>query len=510
MFDRRSKVATAVAIVLGTMPAVDALAQEASPPQLEQLRRQVQDLQRQIEQLQAQQAAAARQELAAPAAPDAAARAAAGPGIHAGPLTLNFGGFAELSAIYRTRNEVADISSNFNTAIPFPNLAQYHMSEFRGSARQSRLSLLTEGPDDGSARAEAYVEMDFQSAAPTANSLESNSYNPRLRQYYATYYRKPSDWYLLAGQAFSLATLQNKGMMPRTERIPFTIDGQYVAGFNWTRNPQVRFVKNFGSTWALGLSLESPQANVFRGPTDPVQTTVTGNIGGSLFAPNVTYSTDVAPDAIAKVSWDPGWGHYEFYGLGRAFRDRVGHENHTIYGGGAGVGMILPIAKQFDLQLSGLAGRGIGRYGSAQLPDVTVKPDGRLSRISAYQALLGLIYRPTDRWTIYAYGGIEDADSEHFTGVVGGRTVGFGYGSPLYDTSGCNIEGSAVCAANTSRIEEATLGAWWKYYQGTLGNLQFGIQAAYLKRDIFRGIGGAADTDIGIGMISFRYYPYVK
>ena len=498
-----------VAIILGTLLGGKAFAQGTEPvsQQLDALTRQVQQLQQQIDELRAQQ------EGAATPAPAPAALSpsppAAGPGIQAGPLTLTFGGFAELAGIYRDRNETADVSSNFNGGIPFPNSPSYHMSEFRASARQSRLSLLTEGPHEGDAHAEAYLEMDFQASAPTANSVESNGYNPRMRHFYGVYYRKQSNLYLLAGQTFSLATLEKKGMMPRQEQIPLTIDGQYVVGFNWTRNPQLRVVKNFGEKMALGLSLESPQAIVARGPND-LPSTITATPGGQLFAPTVNYSTDVAPDLIVKLALDPGFGHYELYGLGRAFRDRAAQENHTTYGGGVGLGMILPLTKQLDFQLSGLAGRGIGRYGSVQLPDVTLRPDGQLARISAYQALLGLIYRPASQWTVYGYAGVEDAQSEHFTATVNGATLAYGYGSPLYDNSGCLIEGSTVCAANTSRVEQGAVGAWWKYYQGSLGNLQFGFQASYSKRRVFEGVGGAPDTDITMGMVSFRYYPYQK
>lgn len=509
--DSRMRVTTAMAIVLGALSAGDAVAQTASDgsQQLEDLRKQMQQLQRQLEQLQAQQDATARQ---AASVPDSVqARAATDtPGIQAGPLTITFGGFAELAGIYRNRNETADVSSNFSTLIPFPNSPQYHMSEFRESARQSRLSILTQGPQDGDATAEAYLEMDFQSAAPTANSVESNSYNPRLRHFYGTYTRKDAGFYLLAGQTYSLATLLKKGLIPRQEQIPIAIDGQYVPGFNWTRNPQVRFVKDFGRKLALGLSLESPQAIVFSGPNNPLVPTVFNEPGGFLFAPTTNYSTDVAPDVIAKIAWDPGFGHYELYGLGRAFRDRAGQDNHTTYGGGVGAGMILPLGSQLDFQLSGLVGQGIGRYGSAQLPDVAVKPNGELATVSAYQALLGLVYRPTDAWTVYGYAGIEHADSEHYTAVVNGTTLGYGYGSPLYNNGGCLIEGSAVCAANTSQVEQAALGAWWKYYEGTLGNLQFGLQGSYTKRQTFNAIGGDPDTDMTVAMVSFRYYPYQK
>jgi hypothetical protein len=155
-------------------------------------------------------------------------------------------------------------------------------------------------------------------------------------------------------------------------------------------------------------------------------------------------------------------------------------------------------------------GDGIGRYGSAQLPDVTVRPDGKLAAITAYQALVGLIYRPTSDWTVYGYAGIEKADSQHYSAVVNGVTQGFGYGSPLYNNSGCLIEGSAgnLCVANTSKIQQATIGAWWKFYQGPLGYMQVGAQGAYTKREIFTGIGGDPSTNLTGGMVSFRYYPY--
>ena len=514
----RAKAAVRAALVLGALTSGEVFAQAASngSADMDQLRQTVQRLQTELAQVQAQLDAAKE---SAPAAsgpaparatmPAAASSSKVGaPVLNAGPLTLTFGGFAELTAIYRNRNEAADVSSNFNTGIPFPNASQYHLSEFRESARQSRFSLLTQGPQVGDATAEAYLEMDFQASAPTANSGESNSYNPRMRQYYATYRRKDDNFYLLAGQSFSLATLFHRGLNPRQEQIPVVVDGQYVPGFNWTRNPQVRFVKGVGDSLALGLSLESPQASLFSGPNAPLVQTVTTLPGGMLFAPTTNYSLDVAPDVIAKVAWDPSYGHYELYGMGRAFRDRAAQRNNTIFGGGVGAGLILPLSRQIDFQLSGLVGEGIGRYGSAQLPDVTVRPDGKLSTIRAYQALAGLIYRPTTAWTLYGYAGIEDADSKSFTAVVNGTTLGYGYGSPLYNNSGCGIEGSTLCAANTSRIEQVTTGAWYRYYQGSLGYMQVGVQGAYTKRRAFNGIGGDPSTSLTGGMVSFRYYPY--
>jgi hypothetical protein len=432
------------------------------------------------------------------------------PGIAAGPVKITFGGFVELATIYRDRNQTADVGSNFNTAIPFPNSPNYYISEFRESARQSRLSMLAQGPQDGKGVAEGWFEMDFLGAAPTANSNESNSYNLRMRNIYATYRLKDSGFYFLAGQNWSLATLEKKGMRARSEQVPLTIDAQYVPGFNWLRNPQIRLVKEFSPMVSAGISFDSPQALIFPGPNKPLATPVYNNPGGSLYAPTNNYSIDDVPDIVAKVAFDPKFGHYELYWLGREFRDRVSQQNHTESGGGFGAGMILPFSKSFDFQVSGLEGDGIGRYGSAQLPDVTVKPDGTLAAITASQVLVGINWRPTSKWTFYSYYGKEQADAEAYSAVVNGATLGFGYGSPLYDNSGCLTEGSAVCAANTRSIEQATIGAWLKYYQGTLGNLQFGFQLSHTKREIFPGVGGDPNTDINIGMLSFRFYPYQR
>src|SRR3984885_6294896 len=180
------------------------------------------------------------------------------PTLQAGPVNLLFGGFSELATIYRNRDESTDVASSFG-GVPMGNTENSNLNEFRESARQSRLSILAQTQDMGGYKAETYLEMDFLGAAPTANSNESNSYQPRIRNIYGKF-TSDSGWYLLAGQSWSLVTLEKKGMDPRDENVPLTIDAQYVAGFNWTRNPQVRFVDKITDGLWLGLSLESPQA----------------------------------------------------------------------------------------------------------------------------------------------------------------------------------------------------------------------------------------------------------
>ncbi len=57
--------------------------------------------------------------------------------------------------------------------------------------------------------------------------------------------------------------------------------------------------------------------------------TTVGNPGGNHLNPLAQYSTDIAPDMVAKIAVEPGWGHYELYGIGRLFRSRAAFANHT-------------------------------------------------------------------------------------------------------------------------------------------------------------------------------------
>jgi hypothetical protein len=63
----------------------------------------------------------------------------------------------------------------------------------------------------------------------------------------------------LAGQAWSMLTANRLGILPGTENVPLTIDAQYVVGFNWARQPQLRFVQDWNKVLWFGVSVESSQ-----------------------------------------------------------------------------------------------------------------------------------------------------------------------------------------------------------------------------------------------------------
>ena len=452
-----------------------------------------------------------------------------GPGLQAGPLLITVGGFTELAIIDRHHTEYADVGSVPFSSIPFPDAEQWNVSEFRESARQSRFSLLTQADPWNGARAEAYFETDFLGAAPTANSRESNSYNLRMRVFYARF-MLDSGFQILAGQNWSLATLYKKGLDARQEDVPLTIDAQYVAGFNWTRNPQLRFVQKFGDIFSLGFSAESPQAVVNATNNVPATSTsggtlsaypsnalysVTPSSASGLLDNATSYTIDSAPDLILKAALDPGYGHYEIYGLQRWFRSAVGTDTNTVSASSIGGGAILPVvADVFSFQASGLVGKGVGRYGSAQLPDVTLEPNATFSPLRGYQLLFGAFVKPIPSLQIYGYAGREQVTADYFGGTISNAGVptlyAYGYGNPLYNNSGCYTLGGK-CVGNPQTVEELTGGFWWKYYQGQLGNLQLGLQFAYNQMNAFYADkGGAPSTNVFETMVSFRYYPYQR
>ena len=445
-----------------------------------------------------------------------------------GGVSVQLGGFIEALAIERTRNETSDFASTF-AGVPYPNTAQYHEPEFRGSARQSRFSMLIEGKPSTVVRVAGYYEMDFGSSGISSNSNESNSYSLRVRQVYATFDR--ADWglHVLAGQAWSMLTMDRIGITPRQENIPLVADGQIHVGFNWARQWQARFVKDFDDhrIWA-GLSFEEPQtvysvANA--NSTGVIGGTVNyANAGGSLLNSTANYSDDIAPDVIAKLAFDPSFGHYEIYGVARFMNTRETlsaprintGENRTALAGGGGAGMLLPIiGPKLVFQASGLVGQGIGRYGSGQLPDATINQNGTPVPIPEAEALIGLVAHPIKTVDLFAYVGTEQEAKRSFNEQSGKTLLSFGYGNGYYADSGCFTEGSTVCSGQTRGLVEGTVGGYWRFMRGDWGTLQFGPSWSYVRRTAFEGTGATRGsvvtpkTDDNIILFSFRYLPFL-
>jgi hypothetical protein len=458
-------------------------------------------------------------------------------------VKITLGGFLAAESVWRQRNEVADIGSNFG-GIPYPFSPLYHEHEFHGTARQSRISLLIEGQLDPQQKLAGYFETDFLGVGTTSNYNESNSWAPRLRQAYGSY--DNSDWgfHVLAGQSWSLLTQDQVGITPRKENIPLTIDASYNVGFNYTRNWQIRLVKDFGPEVSVGVSVENPASLVSASTaTAPAGTggafasggivngvvTNFSNPGGS-FLSTVPVTTDQAPDIVEKAAFDPGWGHYEVVALQRFFTDStlscgVGPclagstaqfgttSDKSAFGWGVGGSVLLPVlAKYLDFTGNVLYGQGIGRYGAGQLPDVTIGADGSLKPLTGLTAMVGLIGHPLEGLDVYAYAGMEQVDASFFNS---GTTL-LGYGNTGFSNVGCTVATPSSfagatpsnCIANNHRLEEISIGFWQNLYKGDYGRVAAGAQYSYVRREAFAGIGGAPSTDDNMFFTSLRYYPF--
>ena len=236
-------------------------------------------------------------------------------------VTLTPGGFLAAESVYRNRALGSDINTPFNS-VNLPGAGQNQVSEFFGSGRQSRISLLAEGKIRD-AKLSGYYEADFLSSGATSNNNESNSYTLRQRQVWGQA-ALDNGWSFTGGQMWSLVTETKKGVDNRTEAVPLTIDPAYQVGFSWARQYGFRVAKNFNNHFWLAASLENPQTTF--SATNNANNFAFGSAGNSsgLYnAFNGTYSFNAMPDVIVKTVFEPGFGHYEVFGIFSRFRDRV-------------------------------------------------------------------------------------------------------------------------------------------------------------------------------------------
>lgn len=472
------------------------------------------------------------------------------------PVKVTLGGFSAFETVTRTKSEISDIGSKY-PSIPYPNSTLAHVGETRFTGRQSRLSVLMQANVNPTTHAAFYGEFDFLAEAQTGNSNESNSYSPRIRNLYGSV--DWDDWglHLLGGQSWSLATLNSKGITPRAEVIPPTIEAQYVPGFVWARQPQIRLVKDFNKEVWVAVSLENPQTaygSAATGssltPSTVVPTTVAAGI--SLLNPSVNFSFNHVPDVIGKVAYEPMIDgrqplHVEVFGIYRDYYDRVAYEsgnpfvtvppatpnpacytggtpavcaNKESSGGGFGAGVTLNVVpKVLDIQGSTLIGQGIGRYGSGQLPDVVVGPDGTPKPIPETMFLVGGTLHALPTLDLYVMYG-QERESRVLSKV--GTTL-YGYGNPLAGVGGCLEEGF-TCSPDTQQIDQITAGLWDKAYTGPWGSLRIGLQYSHTNLTAFPGLTGSSTagklgtsyntgspvrptTSDDMFFTSFRFYP---
>jgi len=482
-----------------------------------------------------------------------------------GPLTIHFkginftpGGYAEGAFVRRSRALGADVPTPYNS-VPMPGASQSQVSEFFGTGRQSKITSFVDGRLKN-VDLSSYVSADFLSAGVTSTSTQTNSYTLRLRQFWGQA-KFTNGWSFLGGQSWSLATENGKGISPdddigRTnDARPRTIDPSYNVGFVFARQYGLRLTKAFGDKVAVAVAIENPQATLTSHGN--AANYLLGEAGASnSYNTTATYSFNPSPDLIAKVAFDPGFGHYEAFALLDRFTGRVfpcaefltnttttpptvtvgpncpavadagtatGAFNSSKEGGGLGASARWNFAKRVTFGLKGFGGSGVGRYGPAGLPDASINGDGTVHLVKNLMGLATLEFHVTKKLDVVSYAGVEYAGRSFSTDQLTGKLVG--YAAPTINNTGCSTETApglggftpgtlANCTADSRAVTEGTLGLWYRFYSGDRGKFQFGAMYAYLTRNAWSGYGGLPAGSNGLGphgidnmiFTSFRYY----
>jgi hypothetical protein len=148
------------------------------------------------------------------------------------------------------------------------------------------------------------------------------------------------------------------------ELTPPQIDAQYIPGFNWARQPQVRLTGDFldHKLW-IAVSADNP-ATTFGG-TVPSSVTATAPAGSGFDSSN-SLSLNSVPDFAGEVAYDGDIDghalHVKAFGLLRSFKAHINDDGNA-HGYGGGV-VLQVVPKVLDVQFSGMGGKRIGRYGS--------------------------------------------------------------------------------------------------------------------------------------------------
>lgn len=481
--------------------------------------------------------------------------------IHYKGITITPVAFVAAEGVWRQHSVNSDVNTPLNS-IPFPSASEGHVSELNFTGRQSRLGVYFQG-SPGTTKLSGYYEMDFLGTGTSSNNNQSNSYVLRQRQIWGKV-ELANGFAMTGGQMWSLVTEDRKGTDTKTEIQPQTIDSQYLVGYNWTRQPGFRVQQRFGNyntgAFTVALALEQAQITGFAvsgtNPTDyffggPGQNGGLYNAAGNIGAGNTastggitTYANNVVPDIIVKFAYDNPVFHVEVGGISRFLRDYylpvtaygnaagtptytygTNYLTHTNAAGGVFGAARAYVGKFAEVAVQAMAGQGVGRYGSSQLADATLRPDETIEPIRNYHGLFSFETHPAPKLDVYFYYGGEYAQRTFYV-VPGGSNALIGYAPPNLSNAGCYNNAAAVtggggsggslsataCGEPTRYIQEAMGGLTYRAINSPkYGRLQYQLTYSYIQRNLWAGTSSATTpsgpraTEPMID-VSMRYY----
>ena len=448
--------------------------------------------------------------------------------LHFKGITITPYGFFNGESMFRTHATGGEEATPWSS-IPYESADSYSMSEMALTGRQSRVGFIAEGKVSwGTMR--AILEGDFLGVGTTSNDNQSTSYI--FRQRIASIEAETnSHWTFSGGQGWTLAAENKIGITTAAANValPAQIDPNYVAGLVWARMGYFRLTKSFSKA-TFAISAENPQllyTATLAGNT-PYAVVGSAGLGASLLnqaisacspstsvvnytnqkqtdsAGNIidvavpVYKTvnscanlanisfNEAPDVLIKAAFDPGFGHYEVFGIGRIFHETIypgETTNSNLYGGnkdivtgaavapalttagafsnkvtlgGLGGSMRIPVIKdKFSFGAKGLFGSGVGHFGTSNLSDATSNAWGGLEPIHNLSGLLSAEATPNPRVMVYLYYGGDYAGRED-EAVSTATTLG----APSAEF--CTTTGTCTTTPTAAQIAAGgTWGAHW-------------------------------------------------
>jgi hypothetical protein len=421
-----------------------------------------------------------------------------------GTATIQPVGFMDFTTVWRSHDGGSGIGTNF-ASIPYGNVFQDNLSEFRFSMQNSRIGFRVDADVKG-AHVIGYMESDYLGNNPGNVGVSSNSNTLRSRLYWADV--RKDKWEVLGGQTWSLITPGRRGISPLPGDLFYTqnIDVNYQIGLTWGRIPEARFVYHPNEKVAIAFALDSPEQYIGgsaggSGITCPAALAVTicgtggatsaeFNQGGTTFN-----SPNRAPDIIGKVAFDPTSRiHVEAGGLERQFHDfnPATAMKFSKTGAGAFLNLNVEVLKGLRIVSNNFWSSGGGRYIFGQVPDLIVRNDGSLSPIRNGSTVTGLEFTHKNTLLYAYYGGVYIFKNTAFD-VNGTTPIGYGF------------TGSAN--GQNRNIQEITGGfsqTLWK--DAKYGALNFMGQYSYVSRNPwFIAIGQPEDAHLSMIFLNLRY-----
>jgi len=451
--------------------------------------------------------------------------------LHFKGITIVPYGFFNGESVYRTHATGGEEATPWSS-IPYEHADSYTMSETMLTGRQSRAGVAFEGKVSwGTLR--AYLEGDFLGVGTTSNDNQSTSYVFRQRIASAEA-ETNSHWTFSGGQGWSLSAENKAGITTAAANValPAQIDPNYVAGLVWARMGYFRVTKAFSKA-SFAISAENPQLLYTATLAGNTPYAVVGSAGLSASLLNQTISAcspatsivnysnqaqtdsggntqaiaipvyktvnscanlanisfNKAPDMLVKLALDPGFGHYEVFGISRFFHETIypgettnsnlyggntdvatgaaiapalttagAYGNSTVFGG-VGGSMRVPIIKdKFVFGGKGLFGPGVGHFGTSTLSDATSNSAGELVPIHNLSGLLTAEVTPNPRLQIYFYYGGDYAGREDEA-----NSSATTLGAPTADFC-ASVAGVITCSNSATPALIAAGGKWGAHW----------------------------------------------